>query len=149
MSELRTNRIIPRDGLPSGASGGIIQTVHAFSDTKIETSVDADIISASITPSTSSSKILFMYNGNVAQESTEGREWAFIAYRGSTQIRIGRDKGTNNSRATFQAFGTDNRAAASNHNGSYTLTGILVDEPNRHRSVGAVPAPRPYPQVVL
>ena len=74
MSELRTNRIIPRDGLPSGASGGIIQTVHAFSDTKIETSSDADIISASITPSTSSSKILFMYNGNVAQEITEGRE---------------------------------------------------------------------------
>ena len=25
MSELRTNRIIPRDGLPAGASGGIIQ----------------------------------------------------------------------------------------------------------------------------
>ena len=25
MSELRTNRIIPRDGLPSGSSGGIIQ----------------------------------------------------------------------------------------------------------------------------
>ena len=25
MSELRTNRIIPRDGLPSGSYGGIIQ----------------------------------------------------------------------------------------------------------------------------
>ena len=25
MSELRTNRIVPRDGLPSGSSGGIIQ----------------------------------------------------------------------------------------------------------------------------
>ena len=25
MSELRTNRIVPRDGLVSGASGGIIQ----------------------------------------------------------------------------------------------------------------------------
>ena len=25
MSELRTNRIIPRDGLPSGSSGGVIQ----------------------------------------------------------------------------------------------------------------------------
>ena len=27
MSELRTNRIVPRDGLVSGASGGIIQVV--------------------------------------------------------------------------------------------------------------------------
>ena len=25
MSELRTNRIVPRDGLPSGSAGGIIQ----------------------------------------------------------------------------------------------------------------------------
>tara|TARA_B100000073_G_C23704085_1_gene561573 strand:+ start:553 stop:1095 length:543 start_codon:yes stop_codon:yes gene_type:complete len=129
MSELRTNRIVPRDGLPSGASGGIIQTVHNFSNTKIETSVDADIISATITPSTSSSKILFMYTGNVAQESNEGREWGYIAYRDSTAIRLGRDE-SSNSRATFQAFGTDNVAAGTNHNGTYTITGILVDEPN-------------------
>ena len=25
MSELRTNRIVPRDGLPSGSAGGVIQ----------------------------------------------------------------------------------------------------------------------------
>ena len=30
MSELRTNRIIPRDGLPSGSSGGIIQIKYAI-----------------------------------------------------------------------------------------------------------------------
>ena len=30
MSELRTNRIVPRDGLPSGASGGIIQMVQTI-----------------------------------------------------------------------------------------------------------------------
>ena len=134
MSELRTNRIIPRDGLPSGASGGIIQTVHTFSNTKIETSSDADIISATITPSTLSSKILFMYNGNVAQESNEGREWGFIAYRDSTQIRLGRNE-SSNSRTTFQAFGTDNVPANNNHNGSYTITGVLVDEPNTTSAV--------------
>ena len=70
-----------------------------------------------------------MYNGNVAQENTEGREWGFIAYRGSTQIRLGRSE-SSNSRATFQALGTDNVAAGSNSNGSYTITGVLVDEPN-------------------
>ena len=75
-----------------------------------------------------------MYNGNVAQESTEGREWAFIAYRDSTQIRLGRDENSN-SRSTFQAFGTDNRAAASNSNGTYTITGVLVDEPNTTSAV--------------
>ena len=134
MSQIKVDSIVPRGGLSGGASGGIIQTVHAFSTTKIETSSDADIISATITPSSSSSKILFMYNGNVAQESTEGREWAFIAYRGSTQIRLGRDENSN-SRATFQAFGTDNVAVGSNNNGSYTITGILVDEPNTTSAV--------------
>ena len=34
MSELRTNRIIPRDGLPSGSSGGIIQVVFAQTNTE-------------------------------------------------------------------------------------------------------------------
>ena len=35
MSELRTNRIIPRDGLPSGsANGGIIQVKYVMSDTQ-------------------------------------------------------------------------------------------------------------------
>ena len=29
MSELRTNKIYPRDGLVSGANGGIVQVVHA------------------------------------------------------------------------------------------------------------------------
>ena len=134
MSQIKVDSIVPRGGLSGGASGGIIQTVHTFSTTKIETSSDADIISATITPSSSSSKILFMYNGNVAQESGEGREWAFIAYRGSTQIRLGRNE-SSNSRATFQAFGTDNVAASSNNNGTYTITGVLVDEPNTTSAV--------------
>ena len=38
MSELRTNRIVPRDGLPSGSAGGIIQvkqTVYTNNDVTI------------------------------------------------------------------------------------------------------------------
>ena len=117
-----------------GQTGTVLQTVHTFSTTKIETSDDADIISATITPSSTSSKILFMYNGNVAQENNSGLEWGFIAYRGSTQIRIGRNESGNN-RLTFQAFGTDNRAAADNSNGTYTITGVLLDEPNTTSAV--------------
>ena len=33
MSELRTNRIVPRDGLPSGSGGGIIQVRSCTTDT--------------------------------------------------------------------------------------------------------------------
>ena len=61
MSELRTNRIVPRDGLPSGSSGGIIQVkMGTFTDrfnTTSSTMVDTGL-SVSITPKFSTSKIL-------------------------------------------------------------------------------------------
>ena len=62
MSELRTNRIIPRDGLVSGASGGVIQVVFSSlatgSTVTVNSSSFVDVMSASITPTRSDSKIL-------------------------------------------------------------------------------------------
>ena len=62
MSELRTNRIVPRAGLPSGSSGGIIQIVHTntSSHTYNNNTSYADItgVTATITPTRSDSKIL-------------------------------------------------------------------------------------------
>ena len=62
MSELRTNRIVPRDGLVSGASGGVIQVVFFSLATGSTVTVNGtsfvDIMSASITPTRSDSKIL-------------------------------------------------------------------------------------------
>ena len=73
MSELRTNRIVPRDGLPSGSAGGIIQmkqtvvSVHTFNTTSTS-KVDITGMSVSITPTRSDSKILISshltYGGN-------------------------------------------------------------------------------------
>ena len=34
MSELRTNRIVPRDGIPTGSNGGIVQVKYVMSDTQ-------------------------------------------------------------------------------------------------------------------
>ena len=34
MSELRTNRIVPRDGIPSGSNGGIVQVKYVMSETQ-------------------------------------------------------------------------------------------------------------------
>jgi len=112
-------------------TGSVIQTVHNFSNTQIESNNDFDIISASITPSSTSSKILFMYNGNVAQEGNSGLEWGFIAYRNSTAIRLG----SSYSKVTFQALGTDNVASATNSNGTSNITGVLIDEPNTTSAV--------------
>tara|TARA_B100000575_G_scaffold12807_1_gene9263 strand:+ start:976 stop:1533 length:558 start_codon:yes stop_codon:yes gene_type:complete len=62
MSELRTNRIIPRDGLPSGSAGGIIQVkqtvkTDTFSN-NTQSFVEITGLNVVITPSRSDSKIL-------------------------------------------------------------------------------------------
>ena len=62
MSELRTNRIVPRDGLPSGSAGGIIQVVFSplatGSTVTVNSSSFVDVMSASITPKFNTSKVL-------------------------------------------------------------------------------------------
>ena len=73
MSELRTNRIVPRDGLPSGSAGGIIQVRQKVITGTYSESVPPGnsgpygnlVDSESITPTRSDSKILIMMNLNV------------------------------------------------------------------------------------
>ena len=60
MSELRTNRIVPRDGLPSGTFGGIVQVVQTVKQDyqTININEEDDIISASINLKHASSKVM-------------------------------------------------------------------------------------------
>ena len=66
MSELRTNRIIPRDGLSSGYSGGIIQmkqtvlTSAAYQNIDAGANYDLSTLTCAITPKRSDSKIMIM-----------------------------------------------------------------------------------------
>ena len=73
MSELRTNRIVPRDGLPSGSSGGIIQVKQALYTTH-DTYTNASFaalsgFTCSITPTRADSKILVTLNLSVEVRS--------------------------------------------------------------------------------
>ena len=60
MSELRTNKILPRDGLPSGSfGGGIVQVRFAALDSNTTFSNNTqDILTLNITPTSASNKIL-------------------------------------------------------------------------------------------
>ena len=81
-SELRVDKIIPTTGVPSGTynAGGIIQMKQFFVTSHIYTtsSSDTDIITGTITPHFSTSKILIMigvtpYGGNQDTLSARGR----------------------------------------------------------------------------
>ena len=106
MSELRTNRIVPRDGLPSGSSGGIIQIKQTikkdqFTTTSVVSSggyVDITGLSATITPKFNTSKILVkavIYNSNANAVNF------FRLLRGSTFIE--QPSGTSSSGASYNA----------------------------------------------
>ena len=80
-SELRVDKIVPTDGVPTGGGGGIVQvkqTVDNTTETITDTNYnDAGSLSVSITPKFSSSKILIMATTNVQtfrnnQETTGG-----------------------------------------------------------------------------
>ena len=102
MSELRTNRIVPRDGLPSGSAGGVIQ-VKSVTKTDTFTKptdttafVDITGLSVSITPTRSDSKILVMYD--LCWGIADGHA-SMRLMRDSTPIKIG-DAASNRTRAT-------------------------------------------------
>lgn len=66
MSQLRCNSIVPVGGIPAGASGGgIVQCVQTTSSTSVistSTTYASTGLSASITPRSTSNKILVMVN---------------------------------------------------------------------------------------
>ena len=110
MSELRTNRIIPRDGLTSGTGvgGGIIQIKQTIKKDQFTTAstvssggyVDLTGLSVAITPTRSDSKVLIkavIYNSNANAVNF------FRVLRGSTFIE--QPSGTSSSGANWNAHG--------------------------------------------
>lgn len=92
MSELRTNKIYPRDGLPAGASGGgIIQIVQGSTQTEVNTNSTTYVdttLSATITPTSSSNKIFVMVSQQFHMDNNSSGTWAsgMRVLRGSTTI---------------------------------------------------------------
>ena len=109
MSELRTNRIVPRDGLTSGTGvgGGIIQIKQTIKKDQFTTSqvvgsgyTDLTGLNVTITPTRSDSKILIeaqIYNSNNNAVNF------FRILRGSTFIE--QPSGTSSSGANWNAHG--------------------------------------------
>ena len=93
MSELRTNRIVPRDGLASGSSGGIIQVKSVVKTDLFNTAsssfTDITGLSVSITPTRADSKILFQFHlGSFQNQNNTSRAFVRMV-RDSTAICVG------------------------------------------------------------
>jgi hypothetical protein len=120
MSQIKVDSIIPRGGLASGSSGGIIQIRSVTkTDTFTTTSssfTDITGLSVSITPQSSSSKILIQVHvtGDGRQNQSRAN---FRLMRGSTAICIG-DTAGSRGRSAFAIY----RASDSNSPGAASMT---------------------------
>ena len=126
MSELRTNRIVPRDGLVSGASGGIIQVVQSFKTDTGSSSVAGGaltnhVLTQSITPTRSDSKVLVDFHVMCSSSSTMNRLAAVITKNGSP-VGVADDTGDNKTENTVCIVAND-------VNEPYTLSGKFLDSP--------------------
>ena len=76
MSELRTNRIVPRDGVPAGSfGGGIVQVRYAQQDSRIQLTSEGDLVSASITPLRADNKIMIDMRARARSAGTNTASW--------------------------------------------------------------------------
>ena len=128
MSELRTNRIIPRDGLSSGSwCGGIIQIAYASYDgSALSLTTTTDVLSGSITPTRSDSKILVDVRLRAQLDGSGGQWFAGIkrSIGGATAqyvSGVGDLSPTGNGLYAWHMLSSDHR-----HGGCYQ---VVRDEP--------------------
>ena len=127
MSELRTNRIIPRDGLPAGASGGIVQMKQVTgTDAKTTTSTSfVDMgIDVTITPTRSDSKFFICWSSPSQQPNTQA---------GSSYTTVYRNDTTNIGDATYGLSMVGNYSASETVTAQGTFS--VFDAPNTTSAV--------------
>ena len=129
-SELRVDKIVPTDGVPTGGGGGIIQ-VKSVTKTNTfgsdsETFTDITGLSVTITPTRSDSKILVMYSGCASQESSNRmghvRLVRVVGGTTTTDIFIG-DTGESNQARASSTFGSSQQYMGN------AFTGTHMDAP--------------------
>ena len=98
MSELRTNRIVPRDGLVSGASGGIIQIAVTQKSDVFTWSSNGDTevpgMSVAITPTRSDSKVLIQVQIGASGTTSAVYPIFWQLYKNGSQISGAKGSGT-------------------------------------------------------
>ena len=114
MSELRTNKIVPRDGLPSGTSGdfsggGILQIVTKFKkDAQIITgsgnvtqNQEYPITNLSVVIKPSRSSNLIWVQGFVSHNCNDNQQAHFYVSRNGTNVSPIGDAGSGNQKRSF------------------------------------------------
>ncbi len=121
MSELRTNRIVPRDGLPAGSAGGIIQVKSTTMTTTATYGpfsgmpwTEVTPLRTTITPTRSDSKILVMLTMGGISSNGEGQRYGVALRRDNQNIGVNSD-GVYHTRANWAYTGRNLGNAIESH----------------------------------
>ena len=98
MSQIKVDSIVPRGGLPAGATGGgVLQTIQSTRPDFVSTTSSSytDYMSLTITPQSSSSKILCLFSAFECTDAGDGNTYSqYKLMRGSTHIYAGDQSGS-------------------------------------------------------
>ena len=118
-SQIRVDSIVPTTGIPTGGGGGIVQCVQDVLTSTVTVTSQSFIdigLSATITPLSSSSKILAI--ADISSSGANGNYILFQLVRGSTNIYLGTDSKTYVASKAFYPLSanTDDGSAVGNTN---------------------------------
>ena len=125
-SQLRVDKILPVDGAPTSGGGGIVQVVQNFKTDTSSSSVQGGlltdhVLTQSITPKFSTSKVLVEFHVMCSSSSTMNRLGAVIT-RGGSPVGVADNTGDNKTVFTVCIV-------ANSVNEPYTLSGKFLDSP--------------------
>jgi hypothetical protein len=130
-SELRVDRIVPTTGVPTGGAGSVIQVVQTVKSDHFSSSstsyVDITGMAATITPKSTSNKILIQVNVQPAADSWGGGAVHFRLLRGSTEIGSGTDGTSINGMSYFNAWANNQTNSLYN---SVSMAMNFLDSPS-------------------
>ena len=128
-SQLRVDKIVPVDGVPSGGGGGIAQVVSVtktdtFTETSTSSALDVTGLTVNITPKFSSSKLLIQVHVSATASTNWGGQALLLAkvVGGTTTYPFRGDASGSATRATFPVTGS-----GANNGYPDLLTGSFLD----------------------
>jgi len=144
-SELRVDRIIPVNGVPTGGGGGIIQVVSASTSTEVTNATTSYVdtgLTATITPTSASSKVFVMI--------TQQFSYTIVSDIQGIGIRIYRDTTLvydpiTNATGPFEDYVALGNVTSVTRRGTFNRS--ILDSPNTTSAVTYKTQGRPYRSV--
>ena len=88
-SELRVDRIIPVDGVPTGGAGGVIQMKHSLATTAVSNTTTSYVSTGNtvtITPKSSTNYFYVFFEGHFAMNGNQAQGFGFNIYKNGTAV---------------------------------------------------------------